>query len=144
MPSDWIHGVVWLAERVEKKLASGQPTTESIAYAGQRLPLAAAQACCGYVLEHYAGIWAEAMLWASIEFIGEELGLPVVFYHREPGGRLLKGVRCSAPPRSRYTDLLCRFCFTPTREVPPFLADDREVRRLLRQNPAVEFFRLAR
>ncbi len=141
--SDWIRRVAWLAERVEKKLACGQPATGSIAYAGQRLPLAAAQAYCGYVLEHYAGIWSEAMLWASIEFIREELGLPVVFYHSETGGRLLKGIRCSAPPRSLYTDLPCRFCFTPTREVPPFLADDREVRRLLRQNPAVEFFRLA-
>ena len=99
-------------------------------------------AYCAYVQERYAAIWAEAMLWASIHFIRETLGLRQVFYHSENGGRLLKGIRWSAPPRSLYTDLPRRFCLAPTREVPSFLAEDKQVRRLLQRNPGIAFFHL--
>lgn len=138
--SDWIRSVAWLAGRVERKLLAGRPATELIRYRCWDFPLAVAQAYCAYVQERYASIWAEAMLWASIQFIREELGVSQVFYHSEQGGRLLKGIRWSAPPRSLYTDLPRRFCFAPTCEVPPFLAEDKEVRQVLRQNPGIEFF----
>ncbi|MBS0370802.1 MAG: hypothetical protein JSS57_16580 [Proteobacteria bacterium] len=138
--SDWIRSVAWLARRVERKLLSGCPATDVILYRGLRLPLAVAQTYCAYIQERYAAIWAEAILWASVQFIREELGLSQVFYHSEQGGRLLKGIRGSAPPRSLYTDLPRRFCFASTREVPDFLAEDREVRQLLRQYPEIEFF----
>lgn len=138
--SDWIRSVAWLARRVERKLLAGRPATELIRYRCWDFPLAVAQAYCAYVQERYASIWAEAMLWASIQFIREELGVSQVFYHSEQGGRLLKGIRWSAPPRSLYTDLPRRFCFAPTCEVPPFLAEDKEVRQVLRQNPGIGFF----
>lgn len=138
--SDWTRSVAWLAERVDRKLAAGHPATESFLYRGLRLPLGEAKAYCAHVLEHYAGIWAEAILWATIQFIRDELGLSHIYYHSEPGGRLLKGIRWSAPPRSLYTDLPRRFCFSPTHAAPPFLEADKEARRLLRQNPETTFF----
>lgn len=140
--SDWIRRVAWLAERVERRLASGRPVSEPTRYYGLQCPLAVARAYCAYVRERYAAIWAEATLWASIQFIREKLGLRDVFYHSENGGRLLKGIRSCAPPRSLYTDLPRRFCLAPTREVPPFLAEDKAVRRVLRRNPEIGFFHL--
>ncbi len=142
--SDWIRDVAWLAARVERRLALGQPSDAPTRLYGLECSLAQAQGYCAYVRERYAAIWAEAMLWASIQFIWEELGLSRVFYHSEKGGRLLKGIRRSAPPRSLYTDLPRRFCFTPTREAPPFLAERKEVRRILRYNPDIDFFELRR
>lgn len=140
--SDWIRDVDWLAGRVEKRLAAGQPATDPTRIYGLQCPMAVARAYCAHVLDRYAGIWSEAMLWASIQFIRDELGLRRVFYHSEQSGRLLKGIRWSAPPRSLYTDLPRRFCFTPTREIPHFLEEDREVRQLLRRNAVIDFFRL--
>ncbi|RIX43522.1 MAG: hypothetical protein D3M94_16360 [Rhodocyclales bacterium GT-UBC] len=142
--SDWVRSVAWLAGRVERKLAAGQAANGTIAYRGYAFPLALVQDYCRYILERYAPIWAEAMLWASIQFIREELGLRQVFYHSEAGGRALKGIRHSAPPRSLYTDLPRRFCFAPTQAMPPFLAEDKEVRQCLRQHPEILFFSLDR
>ena len=142
--SDWVRSVAWLAEKVERRLLHGRSVTESIPYRGSSFPLAIAQAYCAYVKERYAAIWAEAMLWASIQFVREELGVRQVYYHSEQSGRLLKGIRWSAPPRSLYTDLPRRFCFAPTHEIPPFLAEDKEVRQVLRQNPEINFFTYGR
>ncbi len=138
--SDWIREVAWLAERIERKLGAGRPATEAVGFLGLQCPLAAAHDYCVYVLARFAPIWAEATLWASIQFIREALGVRRIFYHSERGGRLLKGIRWSAPPRSLYTDLPRRFCLAPTREAPPFLLEEREVRRVLRTNPDVGFY----
>ncbi|MGE5491494.1 MAG: hypothetical protein ACM31P_09450 [Actinomycetota bacterium] len=35
---------------------------------------------------------------------------------------------------------LKKFLFAPTSEVPPFLAEDKEVRQVLRRNPEIGFF----
>lgn len=138
--SDWVRRVAWLAERIDRKIAAGHPSSDPTRFHGLQCPMAVARAYCTYVLERYAAIWAEAMLWASIQFIRDELGLRQVFYHSENGGRLLKDIRCSAPPRSLYTDLPRRFCLAPTREVPGFLAEDKDVCKVLRRNPDIGFF----
>ncbi|HRE17914.1 MAG TPA: hypothetical protein PLW86_12760 [Rhodocyclaceae bacterium] len=138
--SDWIREVAWLAKRVERKLRAGYQASDLIWYDRKQLPLGPLAAYCADTLQRYTSIWAEAMLWASIQFIRDELGIGRVFYHSEQGGRLLKRIRLSAPPRSLYTDLPRRFCFAPTRERPAFLEEDKEVRQLLRQHPEIEFF----
>lgn len=140
--SDWVRRVAWLAERIDRKIAAGHPSSEPTVLHGLQCPMAVARAYCAYVLERYAAVWAEAMLWASIRFVDEALGLRDVFYHSENGGRLLKDIRGSAPPRSLYTELPRRFCLVPTGEVPRFLAADKDVSRILRRTPAVSFFHL--
>lgn len=140
--SDWVRRVAGLADKVERELARGKPASGKIEYRRLQLPLGAARAYCAQVRERYTPIWAEAMLWAAIQFIHDELGLRHIFYHSEQGGRLLKGIRWSAPPRSLYTDLPRRFCLTPTDDIPPFLESDREVQRTLRRHPDIGFFRL--
>jgi hypothetical protein len=125
---------------VENKLRAGHAASDSLWYDRKQLPLAPLAAYCADTLDRYTGIWAEAMLWAALQFIREELGIRRVFYHSEAGGRLLKHIRWSAPPRSLYTELPRRFCFAPTRERPAFLEEDKETRQLLRQHPEIEFF----
>jgi hypothetical protein len=140
--SDWIRKVARLDERVELKLANGYPDSAPVQIYGLQCSLATARAYAAHVREHYAPIWSEAMLWASIQFIRDELGLEALYYHSEQGGQLFKGINGTPPPRSLYTDLPRRFCFTPTREIPPFLSEDKEVRQVLRRNPEIGFFRL--
>lgn len=141
--SDWVRRVAWLARRVEHRLASGEPESTPIRLYGFDCSLATARDYCAYIRDQHAPIWPEAMLWACVQFIRDELGLETLYYHSEQGGLLLKGIGGSAPPRSLYTDLPRRFCFTPTREIPPFLREDKEVRRVLRRHPDIGFFQMA-
>jgi len=141
--SDWVRRVAWMSERVENRLANGQPESSPTRAYGLQCSLATAREYSAYVREQHTPLWAEAMLWASIQFIRDELGLNHIYYHSERGGTLIKGITGTPPPRSLYTDLPRRFCFTPTSEVPPLLAEDKEVRRVLRQHPDISFFKLS-
>ncbi len=140
--SDWVRNVAWLEERARGKLAAGHPASASTKIYGLECSLATTLDYCVHVRTRYSALWAEAMLWAAIHFIRDELGINGVYYHSERGGQLLKGITGTAPPRSLYTDLPRRFCFTPTREVPAFLSDDKDVQRALRRHPDTHFFRL--
>ncbi|THF66841.1 hypothetical protein E6C76_00140 [Pseudothauera nasutitermitis] len=97
---------------------------------------------CRLVGERYNPIWAEAMLWAAVAFLRDELGLRTIYYHSEDSGRLLKRIRWQSPPRSLYTDLPRRFCFRRGSEWPDFLLADKENRRLQRDHPGARLFRL--
>ena len=73
------------------------------------------------VLRSHMNQWDEAMLFAAIWFLREELGIRNIFYHTFESGNLLKGLEFCQPPRSLYTRLPARFCFQPTHELPLFL-----------------------
>ncbi len=139
--SDWVRRIDWLAGRVDRRLAGGHAPEAPLNFWGLQCALKTARAYCAHVLERYASIWAEATLWATLQFIRDELGIHHVFYHSEPGGRLLKGIRHSAPPRSLYTDLPRRFCLMPTEDAPEFLWRDPDARSILRKHPGLSFFR---
>lgn len=141
--SDWIRRVAWLAERVAWRLRSGQTLDDEARLYGLHCSLRTAQEYCDFVLTRYSAIWAEAMLWAAIAFLREEIGLTRIFYHSAEGGRLLKRIQGSQPPRSLYTELPRKFCFAPTGEAPEFLLAEPEARKTLRQHPELSFFRLA-
>lgn len=141
--SDWVRRVAWLAERIDGLQAAGKPADVLFQRYGLKCSLATARDYCAYIGDQHAPVWAEAMLWAAIHFVRDELGLEALYYHSELGGKVLKGIDGSAPPRSLYTDLPRRFCFTPTREVPPFLLDDKEVRRAMRRHPEIGFYQLS-
>lgn len=100
--SDWIRNVARLEERVLRKLAAGQPESAPANVYGLPCSLATARAYAAHVRERYAPIWSEAMLWASLQFIRDELGLEAVYYHSEQGGQLLKA---STAPRRRVPSI---------------------------------------
>lgn len=90
------------------------------------------------VLRPYREVWEEAMLFSAIDFIYRELGIAHIYYHTFETGRCIKRIGHNAPPRSIYTDLPLKFCFTSTANPPWFLLRGRQFRRRLRQmrNPS--------
>ena len=88
--------------------------------------------------------WSEAMLWGTIWFCKDELGIDDIYYHEFETGALLKGLSYRKPPRSLYTQLPKKFCFRPTREGPSFLMDHKQVKRKLKKaKNEVSWFKLA-
>lgn len=140
--SDWIRDVAWLAERMASKLRRGSLPEDPARIYRLTCSIQSALAYCQHTLATCKPIWDEAMLWAAISFIGDELGLAHIYYHSEQSGQLLKRINGNLPPRSLYTDLPRRFCFTPTREFPEFLLREARVRKELKQHPALGLFRL--
>lgn len=141
--SDWIRTVSWLAERVACRLKAGKSPTDEIRAYGLKCSLAATQDYCRFVLDRYQSIWAEAMLWAAIAFLREEIGLHRIFYHSVDSGRLLKNIKGNLPPRSLYTELPRKFCFEASTETPEFLLRDNAARKTLSRQARLSFFRLA-
>ena len=141
--SDWIRRVAWLGERVAYRLRAGKKPTDEINNYGVRCSLQTAQEYCNFVLPRYQATWAEAMLWATIAFLRDELGLHRIYYHSVDSGRLLKGIKGNQPPRSLYTDLPRKFCFAPTSEAPEFLLRDHRASKTLRHQAGLSFFQLA-
>ncbi|MEM1215274.1 MAG: hypothetical protein AAGJ82_06300 [Bacteroidota bacterium] len=92
------------------------------------LNIAAMERYLEQTLRPYGKVWEEAMLTATLQVLWEEIGVQRIFYHTYATGCALKNCH---PPRSLYTKLPKKFCFTPTREVPHFLQP--QVRRLPRK-----------
>lgn len=86
-------------------------------------------------LKPHMRIWDEAMLSAVIWFLKEEIGIRRIYYHTHEFGSRLKRIDYRKPPRSIYTKLPERFCFTTTDQVPTFLVagNNRRVVKLLKQ-----------
>lgn len=141
--TDWLRRAARLEDWLEFRRRGGCGEHEQVSYRRHQLPLGPALAYCRHLRERYQPIWAEAMLWAAIAFLREEIGLAHIYYHSEASGRLLKRIDRTAPPRSLYSELPRRFCFQPTAEWPNFLLADKANAALRRQHPAVGMFRLA-
>ncbi len=74
------------------------------------------------VLRQYEATWDEAMLSATLWFLRKEIGIKKIYYHTHETGAALKKISGSLPPRSLYTKLPRKFCFTETREAPELLS----------------------
>jgi hypothetical protein len=81
------------------------------------------------VLAPYLALWQEAMLSAAIDFIYRELGIKTIYYHSHATGCIVKRIAYSKPPRSLYSQLPRKFCFTDTAEAPDFLMMNKGFRR---------------
>jgi hypothetical protein len=82
------------------------------------------------VLRPYAHLWQECVLMAAIELSYAELGVRRVYFHTYEGGLVMKRIRGSyQPPRSLYTELPARFCFTRTARPPRVLSGDPRLER---------------
>lgn len=140
--SDWIRRVAWLAERMNNKLCFGCRPEAPARVLGLTCSIQTTLAYCQKALSTYKPIWDEAMLWAAISFIRNELGLMHIYYHSEDSGRLFKRITGNLPPRSLYTELPRRFCFTPTPMLPEFLLNEARISKALKRHSCVEMFRL--
>ncbi|MEO0367499.1 MAG: hypothetical protein AAF197_01805 [Pseudomonadota bacterium] len=91
----------------------------------------------------YDEVWAEAMLMAAIWFIKYELGLDTVYYHSDRSGWQLKNMDKNwRAPKSLYSRLPRKFCFTQTWTAPEFLLGTRAYQQVIRRNPDIDFYRL--
>ncbi len=82
------------------------------------------------VLMTYGKIWDEAMLMAAIQFIYLELGIDDIYLHTPDSGAALKKIKYRQPPRSLYSSLPRKFCFSQTDKAPEFLYQNRAFRKL--------------
>jgi hypothetical protein len=85
------------------------------------------------VLAPYLAIWQEAMLSATIDFIYRELGISIIYYHTHETGGIVKRIEYGQAPRSLYTQLPRKFCFTETGVAPDFLRSDKGFLRRLKR-----------
>ncbi len=92
------------------------------------------------VVQRYEHLWPEAMLWATIEFIRQELGINKIFYHTYETGRKLK--RAGEPPRSLYTKLPEQFGFRVQEQLPLFLEQDKWINRVVKSIGPLAFYGL--
>ncbi len=94
------------------------------------------------VLRKHQAIWDEAMLSATIWFLRKELGISSIYYHSHATGAALKKISGSLPPRSLYTKLPRKFCFTETRESPGFLFQKSRSASIRKQLDQARFQRI--
>jgi RNA polymerase subunit RPABC4/transcription elongation factor Spt4 len=76
---------------------------------------------CDGVLARYSNDWSSMTLAAALDFLVRELGIYRIWFHDHETGVRLKQIVWSKPPRSLYTDLPHRFCFTRTNAAPDFV-----------------------
>ncbi len=108
-----------------------------------------AQTFCDYYeqcVRPHLKIWAEAMLYATLKVLVEELGIWKVWMHSFEGGNKLKRLEKDyrQPPRSLYGELPRKFCFEKTNTPPKFLVANvnKQMRRWLKSGDA-QFWHLA-
>ena len=88
-------------------------------------------------MEKHKVMWSEAVLNAAINFVFDELGIRRIFFHSFETGVILKGIKCTKPPKSLYTDLPKKFCFEGVDAGPEFIRKDKKAKRHLKaiKNP---------
>ena len=97
---------------------------------------------CEELLKPYEAVWDEAMLSATIDFIRHEIGIKNIYYHSEKTGFKVKNIRYTQPPRSLYSKLPRKFCFSLTKEAPEFLFGDKYFRRSYRKVENPQWYKL--
>lgn len=142
---DWIKNALWektfaalFAEEAVSNEISDQEFFEDWGYTPKGLLKYVEQ-----VLKPHMKIWDEAMLSAAVWFLKEEIGINRIFYHSFETGCKIKRQSGRKPPRSVYTTLPEKFCFTKTREYPRLLehSKNRRVKAILKGKDA-RFFHL--
>jgi|CXWL01.1.fsa_nt_gi hypothetical protein len=86
-----------------------------------------------YLLASYGTIWDEALLTATLQFIRQELGIGKIYLHTPDTGAAVKRIKYSQPPKSLYSSLPRKFCFSRTESAPEFLCQNRAFRKLEKQ-----------
>jgi len=88
----------------------------------------------------YGKLWAEAMLMATIEFLGNEIGIQHIYMHTDASGWKLKHMsKDSRAPKSLYSDLPKRFAFRRIYGAPLFLRETKQYKKLIKGQPDIDF-----
>jgi hypothetical protein len=141
--SDWIRSAQWLHNRCLQRQKQGQRLDSATKIWGIDSTLQTTLDYCQETLSYYQDTWAEAMLWAAIDFLYKEIGLKHIFYHTEASGKLLKNIAWRAPPQSIYTDLPRKFCFATTDEMPEFIGKEKAVQKMQHKKTPLPFHKLS-
>jgi hypothetical protein len=97
---------------------------------------------CEEVISTYSQIWSEAMLASTIEFIKSEIGINKIYYHSDSTGYRVKNIKYSRPPRSLYSKLPNKFCFSKTEDAPEFLFKDKYFKKIYKKVNKPEWYRM--
>lgn len=134
--SDWVKEAASFRDSAETWLSEGHP--DELGFAEFGAPATELVRYVERVLEPYASVWQECLLALAIEFSYTRLGARRVFFHTYEGGKVMKRMWYRRqPPRSLYTRLPERFCFTRTRVPPRMFEGDRRL-----EEHEVEWFSL--
>jgi len=135
--SDWIREARDVLKAILREGEESAKHQGHFAYLGTDLPHL--RQYIDDVLKPYEAVWAEAMLWATVQFIWDELGISTVYYHSYDTGCAVK--HCE-PPRSLYTALPRKFCFQKSVMPPRFLAKEKPFQKALRKVENPFFYQL--
>lgn len=137
--TDWLRRVTWASNWIIRRKRLGQMvrvynvqcrSSGLVSYQRQ-------------ILARHEKVWSEAMLFAAIWFIHQELGIKQIYYHTAETGAMLKGVDFGKPPRSLYSELPRKFCFEETTEVPQMLMSCAKARRRIKKVKQPTWYKLA-
>lgn len=138
--SDLVRGIVNMYRLAQRAKAKGLAT---FCYRRHELETTLIIAFAVEFLAAFAKNWQEIMLSATLDFVFDELGISLLYYHSFETGNQLKHLHWSKPPRSLYTDLPKRFCFTQTNDAPIFLQQERTLRRKFKKMEKNQWFYMA-
>lgn len=136
--TDWIRRVKRTLWRLQRIAENG---SDAVAGRGG-LNVRGMHSYYEHILRRHEKNWSEAMLLSTIWFCHQELGIDRIWYHSYDTGVALKNMRDYLPPRSLYTDLPRRFCFTTTGQGPSFICDSRPARKRLKKVVQPSWYRL--
>ena len=140
LQSDSIRDLANLNQRAKTALKQGRKTVFSY---GKPLKAQGVFDGTEAFLEKFRRVWKETMLTATINFVFEELGMQHLYYHTFETGNRMKNLEHSYPPRSLYTELPKKFCFTSRNQAPAFLQRDKKIRRKLKKLGGGSWFYMA-
>lgn len=88
--------------------------------------------------------WDEVMMAATLKFCVEELACKSIYMHHFETGAQLKNIDFELPPKSIYTQLPKKFCFSKTDKAPEFLGrfHSKKTRSKLREMGGAKFWHL--
>lgn len=137
--TDWLRDVKTLYQCNQK---AKQQNKDKFRFWGYDVPVVNAQDYCLQTLQQHRQ-WSEAMLTAALQFLWQEVGVYEIYYHSFETGKALKNIRYDGPPRSLYTDLPRRFCFTEVARGPNCIEACKAARKRLKKVKQPAWFRLA-
>lgn len=143
--TDWLRFAAGARRRVED-IVENREAREAVAtiyFNGEEIDPRAMRAYFDNVLGTHIPVWDEALLTAVLDFLLDEIGITRIYMHQFDSGCRMKGISGNLPPRSLYTKLPARFCFSKVSAPPEFLMakPTRTLKTLLRAD-AARFWKL--
>jgi len=137
--NDWLREVLYQLNISKRSISKGK---RHYRYCGQKYSAEQMVKYANDTLQRYSKIWSEAMLFATVEFIKNDLGINKIFYHTVDTAKVLKNLNCTFPPVSLYTDLPKKFCFSKVDTGPEFILKEKKIKRRVKIISQAKWFYL--